>query len=79
MTEQTTKKPQPKPTRVEKILGGRQPMGMILVPGEPAAVVKMVEGPAPSTEDRGRRPVPTTPAPAQPAQSPAGPGSHVPR
>jgi hypothetical protein len=70
MSEETTNKSQVVPARVERILFGRQPMGMTLVPGEPL-ISMMVEGPTPAGEDRGRQPVPTTPVPAPNAPPPA--------
>lgn len=71
MSEETTNKPQPKPVRVERILGGRQPVGMTLLPVEPSGAIHMVDHATPTAEDRGRRPVPTTPAPTPRAPSPA--------
>jgi hypothetical protein len=70
MSEEITSKSQPDSARVERILFGRQPMGMTLVPGG-TLINTMVEGPAPAGEDRGRQPVPTTPVPASGAPSPA--------
>ena len=69
MTEETSSKSRLVPVRIERILGGREPIGMTPVPGEPLLNM-MVQGPAAASEDRGRQPVPTTPVRPPSAPSP---------
>ncbi len=78
MSEKSGNASQGKVVNTERVTQGRQPMAITPIPaGLRAGVQTMTDAP-PSSEERGRQPVPTTPAPAQPAQSPAGPGSPSP-
>lgn len=70
MTEDNTNKPEVKPVFTDRVLQGRQPVGITLLPVEPSGAIHMVDHATTTTEDRGRRPVPTTPAPAPRAPSP---------